>query len=120
MQVSLTYRHLSVKTLMNDHTGQYVLAPLSEYFDAFTQFSVIFYFISPNMISLLNLFLGLIAAQLVSSVVLRKRRMGVLLFEFRTLLDALDGVVFRSHSNTRGAIFESSRLFESYVEYNMV
>ena len=87
---------------MNDHTSQYVTAPAVEYFDSITRFSTIFYFITPNMISFFHLFLAFVSARFVSSESLHTRRIGVLIFEFRTMLDALDGVVYRSHSNTKG------------------
>lgn len=102
------FTHLSVKQLMNDHTSQYVTAPLVEYFDIFTHFSTVFYFITPNMISFFHVCCAFFAARLVSSEDLHTRRLGVILFEFRTLLDALDGVVFRSHSNTKG-VYQSVR-----------
>nr|KAG5695755.1 hypothetical protein BaRGS_013843 [Batillaria attramentaria] len=102
------FTHLSVKALMNDHSSQYVTAPVTEYFDAFTRFSTIFYFISPNMISFFHLFLAFVAARFVSSESLHTRRIGVLIYEFRTFLDAFDGVVFRSHSHTKG-MYQSVR-----------
>ncbi|XP_070184363.1 uncharacterized protein, partial [Littorina saxatilis] len=102
------FTHLSVKALMNDHTSQYITAPAVEYFDTFTHFSTVFYFITPNMISFFHLFLAFISARFVASEDLHTRRLGVVLFEIRTFLDALDGVVYRSHSNTKG-IYQSVR-----------
>ncbi|XP_076468532.1 ceramide phosphoethanolamine synthase-like [Babylonia areolata] len=102
------FTHLSVKALMNDHASQYITAPAVEYFDSFTRFSTVFYFITPNMISFFHLFLAFISARFVSSETLHTRRVGVVLFEIRTLLDALDGVVFRSHSHTKG-VYQSVR-----------
>lgn len=102
------FTHLSVKALMNDHTSQYITAPVTEYFDAFTRFSTVFYFITPNMISFFHLFLAFISARFVASESLHSRRIGVILFETRTFLDAFDGVVFRSHSHTKG-MYQSVR-----------
>ncbi|KAL8580213.1 hypothetical protein ACOMHN_039994 [Nucella lapillus] len=102
------FTHLSVKSLMNDHASQFITSPVVEYFDAFTRFSTILYFITPNMISFFHLFLAFISARFVSSENLYTRRMGVILFEIRTLLDALDGVVFRSHTHTKG-VYQSVR-----------
>ncbi|XP_076447147.1 ceramide phosphoethanolamine synthase-like [Babylonia areolata] len=107
------FKHLSVKALICDHTTQYIIGPSAEYFDAFTHFSTVFYFISPNMISFFHLFLAMVCFRLVSSEDLQTRRMGVLLFEFRSWLDSLDGVVYRSHSNTKG-VFQSARSTMGY------
>lgn len=93
------FQPLSTKLLMSDPIQHYVINPTSEIFDEITKFSKIFYFISPNMISFTHLFLALLAAKFVSSDSLKTRRIGVLLYELRTWLDSLDGVVFRSHRN---------------------
>lgn len=110
------FKHLSVKGLMCDHTTQYVIGPSAEYFDAFTRFSIIFSFITPNMISFFHLFLAVVCCRLVSSENLQTRRMGVLLFEFRSWLDSLDGVVYRSHSNTKGVFTSARSTFGYYVD----
>lgn len=93
------FHPLSTKLLMSDPIQHYVINPTSEFFDEITKFSKIFYFISPNMISFTHLSMSLIAAKFVSSDNLKTRRLGVLLYQFRTWLDSLDGVVFRSHKN---------------------
>ena len=63
--------------------------------------SQVFYFITPNMISFTHLFTGFVSGKFIASENLQDRRIGVILFQFRTWLDAFDGVVFRSQSNTR-------------------
>lgn len=93
------FHPLSTKLLMSDPIQHYIINPTSEFFDEITKFSKIFYFISPNMISFTHLSMSLIAAKFVSSDNLKTRRLGVLLYQFRTWLDSLDGVVFRSHKN---------------------
>ena len=95
------FRPLSVKLLMSDPVQHYIISPSAEYFDDITRFSKVFYFITPNMISFTHLGLSLVAAKFVSSDSLRTRRFGVIVYQFRTWLDALDGVVFRSHNNEK-------------------
>ncbi|XP_005109364.1 ceramide phosphoethanolamine synthase isoform X2 [Aplysia californica] len=94
------FTHLSVKSLMNDHTSQYIISPSAEYFDYFTHFSTVFSFITPNIISFTHLFLGFLSGKFVASENLHDRRIGVVIFQVRTWLDAFDGVVYRSQSNT--------------------
>ncbi|GFO46907.1 ceramide phosphoethanolamine synthase-like isoform x1 [Plakobranchus ocellatus] len=99
-EVYSPFTHLSIKALMNDHTSQYVISPSAEYFDMATRFSTVFSFITPNVISFTHLFLGLVSGKFVASEHLHDRRVGVLIFQVRTWLDAFDGVVYRSQSNT--------------------
>ncbi|RUS72945.1 hypothetical protein EGW08_019298 [Elysia chlorotica] len=99
-EVYSPFTHLSIKALMNDHTSQYVISPSAEYFDMITRFSTVFSFITPNVISFTHLFLGLVSGKFVASEHLHDRRVGVLIFQVRTWLDAFDGVVYRSQSNT--------------------
>ncbi|KAL8589869.1 hypothetical protein ACOMHN_023956 [Nucella lapillus] len=112
------FKHLSVKGIMCDHTTQYIIGPSAEYFDAFSHFSTIFSFITPNMISFFHLFLAAVCCRLVSSETLQTRRLGVLLFEFRSWLDSLDGVVYRSHSNTKGVFTSARSTIGYYVDIN--
>ena len=94
------FKPLSPKILMSDHMTHYILTPVSEYFNYITKFSEIFYFITPNMISFSHLFVGFLSAKFVYSESLHNRRIGVLLFEFRILLDAFDGTVYRARIGT--------------------
>lgn len=107
------FTHLSVKALMNDHTSQYIISPSAEYFDMVTKFSTVFSFITPNMISFTHLFLGLISGKFVASENLYDRRVGVVIFQIRTWLDAFDGVVYRSQSGTH-LQFQSVRSTAGY------
>ena len=50
--------------------------------------------------SFLHCFLSLISIKFFASDSLSRRRIGVLLFEFRSFLDCLDGVIYRAHSRT--------------------
>lgn len=92
------FRPLSVKLIMQDPTTHYVLTPLSEYFNEFTRFSDVFYFITPNMITFTHLTLSFVSAKFIVSDSLKSRRIGVLIYELRSFLDAFDGTVFRAHA----------------------
>ncbi|XP_052246373.1 ceramide phosphoethanolamine synthase-like isoform X2 [Dreissena polymorpha] len=92
------FRPLSVKLIMQDPTTHYVITPLSELFNDFTHFSEVFYFITPNMITFTHVFLSFVAAKFIVSESLKNRRIGVLIFEIRTFLDALDGAVYRARA----------------------
>ncbi|CAL1532445.1 unnamed protein product [Lymnaea stagnalis] len=107
------FTHLSVKSLMNDHTSQYIISPSAEYLDTFTQFSTRFSFITPNVISFTHLFLGFVSGKFVASDNLYDRRVGVVIFQIRTWLDAFDGVVFRAQSGTH-LQFQSVRATTGY------
>ncbi|KAL3880703.1 hypothetical protein ACJMK2_032923 [Sinanodonta woodiana] len=96
------FEPLSVKLLLTDPVNHYIFTPLAEYFDDVTQFSKVFYFITPNMISFTHLVLAFVAGKFVSSESLGHRRLGVVIYHFRNWLDDLDGVVYRSHSQTKG------------------
>ncbi|KAL4230271.1 ATP-dependent RNA helicase [Mactra antiquata] len=92
------FHPLSVKLIMTDHTNHYILTPISERFDEITKFSKTFYFITPNMITLTHLALSFVAAKFIFSESLQSRRIGVLIFQLKILLDAFDGTVFRSRA----------------------
>lgn len=88
--------HLSIKALLNDHPSQFLIAPSTEYFNLITQFSSVFSFITPNMISVGHLIIGFISCKFIASDHLQDRRIGVILYEYRTWVDALDGTVHRA------------------------
>lgn len=112
-EVYSPFTHLSVKALMNDHTSQYVISPTAEYFDLITKFSTTLTFITPNVISFTHLFLGILSGKFVASENLHDRRIGVIIFQVRTWLDAFDGVVYRSQSGTH-LQFQSVRATTGY------
>ena len=95
------FHPLSMKLLMTDHCTHYILTPLSESFNDVTNFSEVFYFITPNMITFTHLSIGFLSAKFIFSESLYDRRIGVLLYEFRTLLDAFDGTIFRSRQRDK-------------------
>lgn len=92
---------VTVKALMLDHTNHYIFAPLATLFDDLVGFSKSD-FITPNMISYFHVFVAILAGRLIALDSLRYRRVGVVLFQFRTFLDDLDGHVARSKRHIRG------------------
>lgn len=87
---------LSVKMMMMDQVNNYIHTPLAHIFNQVTSFSDVFYFITPNMVSFTGVLFALAAAKCVSSENLSMHYVAVLLFQVRTWLDALDGIVARA------------------------
>ncbi|XP_037927308.1 ceramide phosphoethanolamine synthase-like [Teleopsis dalmanni] len=92
--------HVTVKAILLDHTNHYLFAPLATLFDNVVGFSRSF--VSANMISFFHVIVACISGKLVASSSLGYRRLGVVLFQFRTFLDDLDGHVARVKKNIRG------------------
>ena len=90
----------TVKARMTDHTDHYINLPamrfLNENCGIYTIPGV-----SPNLISGFHMFVALIAAKCFMSGSLGIRRLGAVLFEIRSQLDILDGVVFRAQQNIK-------------------
>lgn len=103
------FHPLSVKLIMTDPSTHYILTPLSEHFNSDTNFSKTFYFITPNMITFTHLIVSFIAAKFVFSASLQNRRIGVLIYQFRSFLDAFDGTIYRSHASYTGYKSDHSR-----------
>lgn len=93
------FEGISVKMMMMDQPNDYIHIPMATIFNKVTHFSEIFYFITPNMISLVSILPALLSAKFVTSNILLNRQIGVLLFEFRNFMDALDGAVYRSRQH---------------------
>ncbi|GAB1602304.1 Hypothetical predicted protein [Argonauta hians] len=108
------FQPLTVKLLMTDPVDHYILSPFAEYFDEISQFSHVFYFITPNMISFTHVFIAVVAGKLIASESLYNRRIGALIYQFRCFLDAFDGVVYRSHVGA-GHIYKSHRSSLGYL-----
>ncbi|CRL08049.1 CLUMA_CG020869, isoform B [Clunio marinus] len=92
---------VTVKALMLDHTNHYIFAPMATLFDDLVGFSKS-NFITPNMISFFHVFVAILAGRLIALDSLGYRRLGVVLFQFRTFLDDLDGHVARVKRHIRG------------------
>ena len=93
------FRPMTIKLLMSDQTNNYVMVLTAEYFDLWTGFSKKFPSVTPNMVSMIHMIIALIASKYIASENLKDRRIGVIMFEIKTWLDSLDGVIHRSHSN---------------------
>ncbi|KAJ8955969.1 hypothetical protein NQ314_006818 [Rhamnusium bicolor] len=92
---------VTVKAVLLDHTNYYLFAPLVEIVDNILKISETKW-ITPNSISFFHIFVAVLSAKCVSSNSLAYRRIGVLLFEFRTWLDDLDGHVARVRKHIKG------------------
>ena len=75
----------------------YVRSPLAEQVEATLHFSYYFPFISANAISYFHCFLSFVSMKFIAHESLYRRRLGVFIFQIRTFLDCLDGVIFRAH-----------------------
>jgi hypothetical protein len=93
---------VTVKALMLDYPNLYILSPLAAIIDRILGISTSWHWITPNMISAFHVLVAMLAGHCVSSSSLRDRRLGVLLFEFRTWLDDLDGHVARRRKHITG------------------
>ncbi|XP_031636166.1 ceramide phosphoethanolamine synthase [Contarinia nasturtii] len=93
--------HVTVKAILLDHTNHYLFAPMATVFDNIIGFSRS-KFITANMISFFHVFVAILAGRFIASDSLCYRRIGVVLFQFRTFLDDLDGHVARQKKNIRG------------------
>lgn len=83
--------NITVKGLMTDHINFYILSPLSSVINnrlKLEKFHESFINV-PNLISITHACIGLLSGFFLASRYLKYRRIGVLLFEFRTLLDNL-------------------------------
>lgn len=92
---------VTVKAVMLDHTNHYLFAPMATIFDHIVGISKS-HWITPNMISFFHVFVAIIAGRLIISDSIGYRRIGVILFQFRTFLDDLDGHVARARRHIRG------------------
>ncbi|OXA52766.1 ceramide phosphoethanolamine synthase isoform X2 [Folsomia candida] len=91
---------INVKNLMLDPPDFYVHNTLSSLFVLWADLGNSYLFITPNMISFFHVFVALMASRLISNDSLCVRRIGVLLFQFRNFLDAVDGVIARERRKT--------------------
>ncbi|KAL1516903.1 hypothetical protein ABEB36_000737 [Hypothenemus hampei] len=92
---------VTVKAVLLDHTNYYIFAPLVTIVDQLLHISDIS-FITPNAISFFHVFVAILSGKCVSSGNLAYRRIGVILFEFRTWLDDMDGHVARVRKHIKG------------------
>uniref|UniRef100_T1JBG1 Ceramide phosphoethanolamine synthase n=1 Tax=Strigamia maritima TaxID=126957 RepID=T1JBG1_STRMM len=100
------FNGLSIKMMMIDPANHYIHTPAATIFNEVTHFSSVFSFITPNMISVSHVFVAIIAVKFIASDTLLMRQVGVLLFEFRSFLDCLDGVLARVRNKQESNISE--------------
>ncbi|KAI1290444.1 Ceramide phosphoethanolamine synthase [Halotydeus destructor] len=91
------FKGLSVKLMMMDQVNNYIFTPMAEVFDEMTEFSRTFTSITPNMISFIGVICAFIAARLMMCDNIIMHKLAVVVFQFRTFFDALDGIVARNH-----------------------
>ncbi len=100
-----TSKPISVKLLMVDHLNHYIYYPACWWLDThLLHISDQLLFISPDMISLTHVAVAAVGARCLVSDSLPQRRMGVILFELRSMLDSYDGMVARARSHTQGMV----------------
>ncbi|XP_014219324.1 ceramide phosphoethanolamine synthase-like [Copidosoma floridanum] len=93
---------VTVKALVLDYPNLYILSPLAAVVDHVLHISKSWTLITPNAISGFHVLVAVLAGYFVSSRSLCERRIGVILFEFRTWLDDLDGHVARMRKHITG------------------
>ncbi|XP_015912449.1 ceramide phosphoethanolamine synthase isoform X2 [Parasteatoda tepidariorum] len=87
---------LSVKLMMMDPVNNYIHTPAAHIFNEVTQFSSIFYFITPNMVSFIGLLFAIGAGKCMCMDARIYHCVAIFLFQMRSWFDALDGIVARS------------------------
>jgi len=87
----------SIKLRMQDHFGQYIDLPFTKWLNSVFRISEIFW-VTPNVITAMHFALACICGRLSASPHLSIRRIAVVLYFLRTMLDALDGVVYRAQN----------------------
>lgn len=93
------FNGLTVKMMMIDPANHYIHTPAAVIFNEVLHFSTTFTFITPNMISISHVLVAMVAARFFASESLLMRQVGVAIFEVRTFLDCLDGVVYRARAH---------------------
>lgn len=86
---------VTIKLRMQDHFAHYLYLPFCNWLEAVFKISEI-PGVTPNVITFIHFTFAIIAARLVTEPGLSWRRLGVIIFEIRSCLDILDGVVFRA------------------------
>ncbi|XP_044016789.1 ceramide phosphoethanolamine synthase [Aphidius gifuensis] len=92
---------VTAKGLMLDYINFYIFGPLAALADRTIGFSKCLW-LSPNAISFSHVIVATLAGHLVSNKSLTQRRIGVILFQIRTWMDDLDGLVARKRKNISG------------------
>ena len=85
----------TIKLRMQDHFAHYLYLPFCNWLEKVFRISEI-PGVTPNVITFIHFSFAIISARLVTEPSLSLRRLGVVIFEIRSCLDILDGVVFRA------------------------
>jgi len=88
--------------MMLDHPNHFILSPLAALIDYVLGISRFWTWLTPNAISISHVFVAVIGARYIIQNSLSQRRIGVFLFQIRTLMDDLDGYVARARLNIKG------------------
>ena len=91
---------VTIKLRTQDHFGHYVYLPVATWVDETFRVSKI-PFVTANVITVMHFILAILCGKLVANQKLFVRRVAVILYSIRTMLDALDGVVYREQSSTK-------------------
>ncbi|XP_057319988.1 ceramide phosphoethanolamine synthase [Microplitis mediator] len=92
---------VTVKGLMLDYLNFYVLGPLAALTDRIFLLSK-WEWLSPNYISLFHVLIACLSGKLISSKSLLHRRIGVVVYQVRSWLDDVDGLVARKRKHIGG------------------
>ncbi len=96
------FNPISVKLLMVDHANHYIYYSLTWWIDThLLHIADKLLFISPDMISMSHVAVAACGARLIVSDSIYYRRIGVVLFEMRSMLDSYDGMVARARAHKR-------------------
>ena len=90
----------TIKLRMQDHFGHYIYLPFCRWANEVFQISKIPW-ISPNVVTAMHFIIAICCGRLFASTILFLRRIGVVMFEVRSMLDILDGVIYRAQKHTK-------------------
>ena len=89
----------TIKLRMQDHFGHYIYLPFTQWLERTFSISKI-PGVTPNLITGIHFLCAIISGKLFASMIVFIRQCGVLLYEFRSMLDILDGVVYRAQAHS--------------------
>ena len=89
----------TIKLRMQDHFAHYLYLPFCNWVETAFKISEI-PGVTPNLITLIHFVFAMIAGRFMADADLSWRRLGAIIFEIRSCLDILDGVVYRSQSHS--------------------
>lgn len=94
----------TIKLRMLDHFGHYLFLPFCKWTNEVFLISEIRW-VTPNVITGIHFCIAIICGRLFASTILFVRRTAVMMFEIRSMLDIMDGVVYRAQMHSK--IFKS-------------